>query len=429
MEKTIEPIRKPLKGQIMAPASKSYAQRALAAALLVPESEGESILYNMGLSNDTEAALGVIKELGAKVEIEPDGTTYRVLGGFLKNKPHELHIGESGLSTRLFTPIAAQSPEPITITGHGSILTRPVSAMREPLEDLGAEVEMTDDEFLPLTVSGPLKGGTVEVDGSASSQFITGLLMALPLSDSDTQLYVHNPRSVPYIEMTIDVLKEFGISIGISENYESFYIESDQDYRATDYSIEGDWSGASCLLVAGAIAGEVVVDNLNPGSLQADRMILEVLTQAGAYMDYCGQTVTIRKSTLTGFEYDATNCPDLFPAMAALAAFCQGRSVIKGTRRLTHKESNRAHTIAAEFGKLGISIDISQDNLMIIDGIGDGTLQVKDPNLSSHNDHRIAMATAVAALRADQPVTIHHAEAVNKSYRAFWDDLKKIIND
>lgn len=432
MEKTIKPLSGRLQGTITAPASKSYAQRALAAALLVPREEGESVLYNMGMSNDTQAALDAIQKLGAKViAVEDEGKTYRIQGGFLKHLTGELNIGESGLSTRLFTPIAAQSHGEITITGHGSILKRPVSAMEQPLIDLGAEVSWEESKgYLPLTVKGPLKGGRLTVDGSASSQFITGLLMSLPLSEEDTALQVHNPRSVPYIEMTIDVLTAFGVAIGITEHYESFYIAGGQEYRATEYNIEGDWSGASCLLVAGAIAGEITVDNLNPGSLQADKAIIDVLTRAGAHMDYCGNMLTVKRSNLMGFEFDATDCPDLFPALAALAAFCEGKSVIRGTKRLTHKESDRAKTIATEFGKLGVKIDISEENVMIVEGIGneEGTkLTITDTELDSHNDHRIAMATAVTALRGDKPVTIHSAGAVNKSYPGFWDDLNRLI--
>ncbi len=436
MKETVLPSA--VQGRIVAPASKSYAQRALAAALLVPDSDnpaGWSELRNMGLCNDTSAALEAVRRLGAEVRYGDNKGTYYVQGGFLKHKPEGLDIGESGLSARLFTPIVAQSPEPVTVTGHGSILKRPVVASMEgPLVALGAEVSCAEGGFLPVTVCGPLKGGVVEVDGSLSSQFVTGLLMAAPLSAEDTRIVVRNPRSVPYLAMTLEVLKAFGIKVSHKADYTEFAVPGRQRYQAAVYNIEGDWSGASCLLVAGAVASMpggrgVAVDNLNPNSLQADRAIVEALMRAGASMDFCGHVLTVRRSeNLRGFEFDATDCPDLFPALAALAAFCEGRTVLRGTTRLTHKESDRAATIAAEFAKLGVEIDLSQRDVMAIRGLADpnGSLAVRDALLDSHNDHRIAMATAVAALRASQPVMIEGAEAVDKSYPCFWNDLKNI---
>lgn len=435
-----------VQGRIIAPASKSYAQRALAAAMLVPSIEEVaqlSELRNMGLCNDTSAALDVIQRLGATVRrehAEGSGGTYFVQGGFLRERPQELNIGESGLSTRLFTPIAAQSPEPILITGHGSILSRPVGiTMAAPLRALGASVTFASgagggEGYLPLTVCGPLKGGTVEVDGSLSSQFITGLLMALPLSEADTRLVVRNPKSVPYIAMTIEVLRAFGVAVTHEADYTEFFIRGGQSYRRAVYNVEGDWSGASCLLVAGAVAAGqgdacgLTIDNLNPDSLQADRAMVDALIRAGVSMDYCGNRLSVRRSALRGFEFDATDCPDLFPALAALAAFCEGTTTLRGTARLVHKESDRAATIAAEFAKLGVEIDISHPDLMVIHGISlaRGVLSVKNTELDSHNDHRIAMAVAVAALRGDKSVTISGAEAVNKSYPCFWEDLGSI---
>ena len=292
MKETLTPGA--IEGRITAPASKSYAQRALAAALLVPRSNDParwSELRNMGLCNDTSAALDVIRRLGAEVLIDRD--TYRVQGGFLRQSPTELNIGEAGLSARLFTPIAAQSPRPITVSGHGSILKRPVATtMTAPLHALGATVRCTGDGYLPLTVCGPLRGGTVEVDGSLSSQFITGLLMASPLSAEDTHLVVRQPKSIPYLAMTLEVLRAFGISVSHAADYTEFIIRGSQQYQPATYSVEGDWSGASCLLVAGAVASAVgsgvTVDNLNPRSLQADRAMVDALTRAGATMEQTG---------------------------------------------------------------------------------------------------------------------------------------------
>lgn len=408
-----------IQGTIIAPTSKSYAQRAIAAALLA---NGQSTLRYMELCNDIRAALGVASALGAEIETD-GGTTYIIKGGF-KPRSTTLNIGESGLATRLFTPIAALAQTPITITGEGSILSRPIEAMRAPLTELGVEVT-TNNHYLPLTVKGPLQGGTVTADGSLSSQFITGLLTALPLAERDTELRVNNLQSIPYVDMTIDVLQHFGIKIE-HHNYETFHIRSAQTYQPTDYNVEGDWSGASCMLVAGAIAGQITVENLNPDSLQADRKIMEALIASGAQIESANNRTTIGRAPLHSFEFDATHCPDLFPALVALAANCEGRSKIVGTERLTHKESDRAATLASEFRKLGILVDISTPNIMYIER---GTPPTQAVQADSHNDHRIAMAVAVAALTLPHPVTIERAEAVGKSYPDFWKELATLCSE
>ena len=397
-------------GSITAPASKSYAQRAVAAALLAG---GETTLTHLDLCNDTRAALDVARRLGASVSHE--GTTYTIRGG-LNPVSTKLNIGESGLATRLFTPIASLCHMPITINGEGSILRRPIEMMEEPLQALGVEV-ISNGGYLPISVKGPMRGGEIHVDGSLSSQFITGLLMALPLSPNDTVLHVENLKSRPYVDMTIDLAARFGVAIE-HNNYEQFYIAGGQHYTPCTYNIEGDWSGASCLLVAGATAGSITIRNLNHISLQADLAIIEALARAGAEIITTNSSVTVHGGPLHAFEFDATDCPDLFPALAALAASCEGTSVLTGTQRLTYKESNRAETIAEVFGRLGIGVDLSEENTMRITG-GPVSSAVVD----SHNDHRIAMAAAVAALSSDDSVVIEGADAADKPYPNFWNDL------
>ena len=397
-------------GSITAPASKSYAQRAVAAALLAG---GETTLTHLDLCNDTRAALDVARRLGASVSHE--GTTYTIRGG-LNPVSTKLNIGESGLATRLFTPIASLCHMPITINGEGSILRRPIEMMEEPLQALGVEV-ISNGGYLPISVKGPMRGGEIHVDGSLSSQFITGLLMALPLSPNDTVLHVENLKSRPYVDMTIDLAARFGVAIE-HNNYEQFYIAGGQHYTPCTYNIEGDWSGASCLLVAGATAGSITIRNLNHISLQADLAIIEALARAGAEIITTNSSVTVHGGPLHAFEFDATDCPDLFPALAALAASCEGTSVLTGTQMLTYKESNRAETIAEVFGRLGIGVDLSEENTMRITG-GPVSSAVVD----SHNDHRIAMAAAVAALSSDDSVVIEGANAADKSYPNFWNDL------
>ena len=282
-------------GSITAPASKSYAQRAVAAALLAG---GETTLTHLDLCNDTRAALDVARRLGASVSHE--GTTYTIRGG-LNPVSTKLNIGESGLATRLFTPIASLCHMPITINGEGSILRRPIEMMEEPLQALGVEV-ISNGGYLPISVKGPMRGGEIHVDGSLSSQFITGLLMALPLSPNDTVLHVENLKSRPYVDMTIDLAARFGVAIE-HNNYEQFYIAGGQHYTPCTYNIEGDWSGASCLLVAGATAGSITIRNLNHISLQADLAIIEALARAGAEIITTNSAVTVHGKCFSGISY------------------------------------------------------------------------------------------------------------------------------
>lgn len=412
MDKTI--CKAGVSGRITPPSSKSYAQRAIAAALL---SRGESRLCNIDLCQDTRAALSVIEALGATVR-QIDKHTFAVTGG-LDPRTEVIDIGESGLATRLFTPIASLCGRRIRVEGRGTMCYRPVSMMCDPLRELGVQV-WDNGGVLPIMVEGPLRGGEIEVDGSISSQFITGLLMALPLAPQETQLKVREPRSIPYIDMTLDLVRSWGVEIGHCD-YREFYIPGSQSYTPRCYRVEGDWSGAAIMMVAGAVAGEVTLRNLNPLSRQADTSVIEALSHAGAEIVIQGDEITVRRKQLRGFEFDATHCPDLFPALAALAANCKGITTLHGTRRLLHKESNRAEAIASEFGKMGIEVDIRTPDIMKIRG---GAIRGAD--VESHGDHRMAMAEAVAALNASGPVTISGAECVAKSYPDFWRDLEKI---
>lgn len=403
-----------ISGSITPPCSKSYAQRALAVALLA---DGESTIGNLELCDDTRSAIRCIEALGAKVTLIDD-STIRVRGG-LAPRTDRLHIGESGLATRLFTPIASLHNQPITINGEGTILYRPISMMIDPLRQLGVEVR-DGGGFLPIQVYGPMQGGEVAVDGSISSQFLTGLLLSLPMAQNDTTIYVKNLKSLPYVDMTIDTARRFGVEIA-HKDYCEFFIEGNQHYTATDYMIEGDWSGAAPMFVAGAVAGEVTVENISRLSLQADTAIIDALINAGAEVESTDNAITVRHRRLKAFEFDATHCPDLFPALVALAANCEGTSTLYGTERLLHKESNRAATLAEEYAKAGIEVDIDEQNIMRVRGG-----KIHGCTADSHGDHRIAMSMAIAALTADAPITIEGAECVAKSYPSFFDDLEQL---
>ena len=411
MDKSVP--RGQISGVATPPCSKSYAQRALAAALLA---EGETVLRNLDFCDDTLSAISTIEALGAEVE-RLDERTVKVRGG-LAPKSDTLQVGESGLATRMFTPIASLCNTPITVQGRGTLLYRPMNMMIEPLRKLGVDVRDGGGR-LPIEVCGPMQGGEIEVDGSVSSQFLTGLLMALPLAGEDTTILVENAVSKPYLDMTIDMASKFGVNIQHND-YKEFYVEGGQHYEATDLSIEGDWSAAAMLLVAGAIAGEITLTNISLLSKQADVAICDALVRAGASVTSEPDRITVSHRDLVAFEFDATQCPDLFPALAALAAAAEGESVIYGVHRLEHKESNRAETIASEYAKLGIEVELDGDVMRIRGG------EIHATEVESHHDHRIAMSLAVSALRSDGEMLIHGAECVAKSFPDFFETLESL---
>jgi 3-phosphoshikimate 1-carboxyvinyltransferase len=407
-----------ISGNILAPTSKSSMQRACAAALL---NNGKTIIGNPGRSNDDLAALGVIDNLGAKVLQQPTNELHIESSG-VNPVSGEMNCGESGLGIRMFAPIAALSDQEIIINGTGSLLSRPMYFFDEIFPSLGIKIESNHGK-LPIKIKGPLKPVDITIDGSLSSQFLTGLLMAYgKAATKPVTITVNNLKSKPYIDLTLQVMKEFGYSV-INHQYESFEIHpvNETTHQPKNYLVEGDWSGAAFLLVAGAIAGEITIKGLNVFSSQADKAILRALTMSEAVISIAEDQIVIGPGKLKAFHLDATDCPDLFPPLVALASFCDGTTVIEGVSRLAHKESNRGLTLQEEFGKMGIEITL-QDDLMLVKG-GTG---VNAATVHSHHDHRIAMACAVAALRADGETRIEEAEAINKSYPTFYDDLKKL---
>jgi 3-phosphoshikimate 1-carboxyvinyltransferase len=408
-----------LSGIVTAPASKSAMQRACAAALI---KGGATVLHNPGISADDKAALDIIRQLGADIMEEGGSLLIESQGVVARSK--EINCGESGLSVRMFTSIAALNEEPITVNGRGSLVNRPLSFFNEVLPQLGVACE-SNKGHLPLKIKGPLQPGNIEVDGSLSSQFLTGLLFAYSAAGArGVSIHVKDLNSKPYIDLTLKLLKDFGLTIPDNHHYTEFIYKDEARQNATnkiEYTIEGDWSGGAFLLVAGAVAGDLVIKGLDLFSTQADRAILGALMQTGAIMSITEPQISIRKSQLKPFHFNATDCPDLFPPLVALAANCNGTSVIEGVHRLEHKESNRAVTLQQEFKKMGVSVEL-QDDLMVIRG-GEG---IRGTSVSSHHDHRIAMACAVAALNADAPMEIDGAEAVDKSYPQFWEHLKNL---
>jgi 3-phosphoshikimate 1-carboxyvinyltransferase len=243
--------------------------------------------------------------------------------------------------------------------------------------------------------------------------------MALPLAEKDSEIKVKNLKSKPYIDMTIQILNLFGITIH-NDDYKVFKVPGKQKYKSYNYTVESDWSGGAFLLVAGAINGDLSVTGLNPVSWQSDMAILKVLEQSGADIKIGQESIEIKKSKLKAFDFDSTESPDLFPPLVALASYCEGTSTIKGVSRLIHKESDRATALREEFGKMGINIVIKDDMMTITGGKPAGA------HVESHDDHRIAMAVAVAALGASDRVFIHDSQCIAKSYPGFFDDMRHL---
>jgi 3-phosphoshikimate 1-carboxyvinyltransferase len=392
-------------------------QRACAAALL---REGITTIVDPGRSNDDMAALDVIAKLGAVVQ--DCGDKIIVTSNGVQPHQNEINCGESGLGIRMFTPIAALSSAALTIIGKGSLVNRPMDFFDEIFPQLGIAVS-TQSGKLPLHVKGPLVPKNIVVDGSLSSQFLTGLLMAFSaINAKDVTIEVRDLKSKPYIDLTLRVLKDFGMKVPVVQQHE-FFIFSPEDHVQSkgeySYKVEGDWSGAAFLFVAGAINNPIVIEGMRSDSVQADMKILEAIKDAGALLSQEGNRYKVAPASLHAFEFDATECPDLFPPLVALAAYCKGVTKIKGVNRLIHKESNRGLTLQDVFGKMGIQVELEGDMMLVYGGV-----QPKGANVHSHHDHRIAMAAAIAALGADGPVHIADAEAIDKSYPAFYNDLK-----
>ncbi len=406
-----------INGSVTAPPSKSAMQRACALALL---NKGQTIINNPGNSDDDIAAINIIRGLGADVHTEHDYLAIKSNGQIKPGKI--INCRESGLSLRMFAPVIALSNSIVQLTGTGSLLKRPMHFIDEVLSLLNVKTE-SNNGFLPINIQGPLFPKDISVDGSSSSQYLTGLLFAFARSvNKPTVINVTNLKSKPYIDLSLGLLHHFGYDVR-HDAYEKFYINPVGTIEKNiTYHVEADWSSASFLLVAGAIAGTITLHGLDILSPQADKAIIHVLKNSNADIKIETSCISVtNKNILRAFQFDATDCPDLFPPLAVLAAYCNGTSVIKGVSRLLSKESDRAASLMDIFAKLGVDINIKGDEMLITGGTA-----VKAANISSHHDHRIAMAGAIAALRSTGMVIINDAEAVNKSYPRFYDHLKML---
>ncbi|MBX2950585.1 MAG: 3-phosphoshikimate 1-carboxyvinyltransferase [Crocinitomicaceae bacterium] len=407
---------KTYQGIIHIPPSKSDSQRAILIAAL---GNGTSVLINVGSSNDEMAMLANAEKLGAVIT-RIDEKTLSVAGNFDQTIVSELNCGESGLGARLLTPVATLKTQPVTLTGEGSLVRRDQTFFERFLPQMGVNVQLTNEK-LPIRVSGPLKPGTYSVDGSESSQYISGLLIAFSQTEGTTLLQVENSTSKPYIDMTLHTLKSFGVHIE-EEEKEIYKITGKQPITEASYTIDGDWSSASYWLTAAALGMKISVQGLSLSSKQADKAILNAFMLAGCRILNTENGLKINGTDRKPLNFNATDCPDLFPALTTYAALTPGLSRIKGVHRLANKESNRGKALQQEFTKLGVAIRVEEDTMFI-----EGVETLLPAVVSSHNDHRIAMCLAIASIAGRVELTIEQADAVGKSYPGFWEDLEALV--
>lgn len=464
---------------VQMPCSKSFAQRAIIAAAL---SEGVSVLRGYSPCGDNESAIAVARALGAEVtvglsyasgNVAKDGSALTIKGiGAKRNslKINTLHTGESGLLTRMVIPLlSVLNDGDVRVTGEKTLTGRPLKGAPEIMSAFGVRLVQAGERasfsagstasvanaaaevFVPLDINGSLNAGKASISGVSGSQIISGLLMALPLLDEDTVIELNNPKSIPYLFITMDVMKAFGVKVwcdmeGGEEFAESkdwsdctsitFHIKGGQAYKAADMDIEGDWSSAANFLVAGAVFGRVELTGLDTKSLQADLSIMDILMEAGASLSQLGDDdpkglIHVQRAPLSAFEVDAANCPDLFPIVAVLAAFCEGTSRIAGVGRLANKESDRGKAILEMLTKMGVNAKIAGDKL-IVEGhsLARRSLThalLRGGSYTSHHDHRMVMALRVAGIGADSPIEIDDTQCVAKSFPTFGELFGKLF--
>ncbi|MFT5873268.1 MAG: 3-phosphoshikimate 1-carboxyvinyltransferase [Clostridium sp.] len=420
----IQPLS--LKGKVKIPPSKSLSHRAVIAAGL---SNGECTIDNISMSQDIIATCEIMEKLGTKIMKFPKNL---LISG--KGKPklaceessnketscNELQCNESGSTLRFLIPIAMLTGEEIIFKGRGKLVQRPLKPYYEIFNKKNIKYT-TDNGCLPLKIDGSLRSGIFELRGDVSSQFITGLIYALPLLDGDSTIKITTQmESIGYIDLTLDILSKFGINIE-NNNYREFKIKGNQHYVKRDYRVEGDFSQAAFYLAAGVLGGEVECHDLNMESLQGDRVIVDIIKNMGGKITSENGILKASKSDLKGSVIDASQCPDLVPILAVLGALSKGTTEIINAARVRIKESDRLKAIATELNKIGADVIEREDSLII-----HGKPWLKGGIVNSWNDHRIAMAMAIASIRCTLELTIEDSGAVKKSYPEFYEDFKSL---
>jgi 3-phosphoshikimate 1-carboxyvinyltransferase len=416
MEVTVENTDH-LQGVVSAPPSKAYTHRMLIAALL---SNGTSQVSNPLVSDDTQATLEAVKALGAETELHENCWTVHGQET-LKTPDHPIDCRESGSTLRFMIPVAALAPGPSTLLFGASFERRPVAPLLESLRELGVESAVQRNGSSVMVCGGGIRGGKTSIRGDISSQFISGLLFACPNAKEDTEIAVTTKlESKGYVEMTLEVLVKHGLEGAVNPDLSRLWIPSNQSYIPCDHTVPGDFSSAAFLLAAAAVTSSwVTVNRLEYQTAQGDRAILGVLEEMGASVKIGDDFVDVEGGQLVGVDIDANDIPDLVPVCAVLACYAEGRSEIYNAKRLRYKESDRLDSVSTELKKMGADIIVNEDGLTI-----NGSCSLHGATVDPHNDHRIAMACAVAALGAEGETKIQNVECINKSYPQFFSDLR-----
>lgn len=404
-------------GSVVIPPSKSVAHRAIIATSLA---KGKSVITNIDLSSDIKATIQACKALGSKIEIKKDSpyNTVIVDGGLGIDVSAKIDCAESGSTLRFMIPIACAVSGKKVFAGSGRLPERPIDEYYDIFNRDGITYSKPEGANLPLSIEGQLTGGDYVIDGSISSQYITGLLFALPLLKTDSTITIVNGfESKGYVDITLSVLKDFGIQIIAEEN--KFYIKGNQEYRCRHYDVEGDYSQAAFFLVGGCTSGDIWIKGLKKDSLQPDRAIVDILRRMGANIEYTNDGLRATKSHLKGIHVDVSQCPDLVPPIAVAAALAEGKTDITGAERLRIKESDRLMAVSTNLNNLGIKTELRKDGMTICGG------SIKGGSVDSFNDHRITMAFAIAAMQAQSEVVISGEKSINKSYPKFFEDYGK----
>lgn len=407
-------------GKIHIPSSKSMGHREIICAGLA---QGTSVIDNISMSKDIEATCRCLQALGVQIENVPSRfagrTALRVTGsGKLAASESGADCGESGSTLRFIIPLAALLDKPFTLTGHGRLVSRPLQAYYDIFDSqqLGYS---TENGQLPLTVNGRLQPGHYQLPGDVSSQYVSGLLFALPLLEGDSVLEITSPlESASYVNLTLSCLAKYGIKIE-NEGHRLYKIPGRQKYQPQNSNVEGDWSQAAFWLVAGTLGRQVSSTGLTADSLQGDRAVLSIMQRMGAKLTQEQDAVTAEQSTTAGCVIDAADCPDIIPVLTVLAAVSTGTTKIINAARLRIKECDRLAAMTSELNKLGAKIIELPDGL-IIEGCAQGLRG--GAQVDAWNDHRIAMSLAVAAAACNEPFTLTGAASVAKSYPEFWQD-------
>lgn len=409
----VEVTSRKVLGSIKVPSSKSSAHRALICASLAKNQK--SIITNLDISDDINATINALSSLGASIKIE--GNNAIVIGTNLEIKDECIFDAhESGSTLRFLIPLCANLSKKAIIKGSSKLLSRPLGVYQDIMHK-GLKV---NDNYLELNYE--FKAQKYVINGDISSQFISGLLFLLPLLDKDSIIEITKPyESKSYVELTIDMLKKYGIEIESNDNV--IYIKGNQEYKSFDYEVEGDYSQAAFFLVLGALNNDLTLTGLNVSSLQGDKEIINILEKMGANIKNENNDITIRKSDLKGIDIDLANCPDLGPILMAIAPFCQGVTHLTNVKRLRLKESDRIKAMSQELKKFNVKVREEENDVYI----SKTNIKVLDNQIYSHNDHRIAMSMVVFVTALEnEKIVLEQAECINKSYPNFYLDLNSI---